>query len=391
VLAGSAIPSNALISKKTGFDMSLFRSIGLMSGTSLDGIDVALLTTDGQSYIDAGPHLVRPYLDHERALLREALQEAVQLSERQQRTELISRTETMLTHAHADAVEQFCAHTGIDLSSVDVIGFHGQTILHQPEHGLTIQIGNAPLLYERLKRPLIYDFRAADVAAGGQGAPLVPLYHKALIDKARAHQPLLNGVIAVLNIGGVSNITVITEQGEVMASDVGPGNAHIDDFMMKRRGEAFDASGALAREGRVAQDILAYWLAHPFFGAPAPKSLDRNAFSTQHSARLSDADGAATLTAFTAHSIAFFARHIPRPPDLWIVCGGGAHNSTLMSMLRSELQKPVMTADDLQWSVDALEAQAFAYLAVRSKLNLPLTFPTTTGVPEPQTGGVAYP
>jgi anhydro-N-acetylmuramic acid kinase len=345
-----------------------------------------------------GPHLLCPYDEQQRALLRRALHEGADMTERHQRSPIVREAEAMFTAAHVRAVRLLCQHNQIALTDIDVIGFHGQTIVHRPAAGLTVQIGDVAALHRELKRPIVYDFRAADVIAGGQGAPLVPIYHHALIADMRRRGVssgvnsaiVLPPIIAVLNIGGVSNVTVVSADGAVLASDVGPGNALIDDFMLARRGQAFDKDGALAAQGRIAADVLAYWLAHPFFGLPAPKSLDRNEFSTQHSAQLSDADGAATLTAFTAEAIALFAKTMPAPADLWIVCGGGAHNQSMLKMVRAALNVPVITADDLNWPVDALEAQAFAYLAVRSLLNLPISFPTTTGVPVPMSGGVLY-
>jgi anhydro-N-acetylmuramic acid kinase len=371
--------------------MPVLNAIGLMSGTSLDGVDIAFLRSDGESILEAGSHSLMRYSKEERELFRRAIDDAQHVVMRTDRVGSMREAEIILTQIHARAVHNFCTSHNIDLSGIDVIGFHGQTVLHRPEKRLTVQIGDAPLLHAALKRPIVYDFRAADINAGGQGAPLVPIYHQALIHAA--DHPALSKKhesIACLNIGGVANITVLTQSGELMASDVGPGNALIDDFVMRRRGLAYDENGALAAQGHVAQDMLAYWLAHPFFGAPAPKSLDRNHFATQHSQSLSDADGAATLTAFTAGAIAQFAAHMPHQPDVWIICGGGAHNNTLMKMIRDGVQKPLYKASDFGWSVDAMEAQAFAYLAVRSLRALPLTFPKTTGVPQPMTGGVLY-
>ncbi len=285
----------------------------------------------------------------------------------------------------AEAVEAFLQNERIDKATVDVVGFHGQTVLHRPEKRLTVQIGDGPALARRLGLPVVYDFRAADVAAGGQGAPLVPVYHQALARTLDRPHP-----IAVLNVGGVANITFV-DGGDPVACDTGPGNALIDDFMRARTGAPLDRDGDQAAKGRVHEDFVARVLADAFFGLPYPKSLDRNAFAYANLGlpEFSVADGAATLSALTAASVARIVPHLPAPPATWIVAGGGARNPTLMRMLAERLAPAtVVTADAAGWSADALEAQAFAYLAVRSLRGLPLTFPKTTGVPEPLKGGV---
>jgi anhydro-N-acetylmuramic acid kinase len=272
---------------------------------------------------------------------------------------------------------------------VAVVGFHGQTVLHRPDRKLTIQIGNGQTLAGRLGIPVVYDFRAADVAAGGQGAPVVPVFHRAMVGLIKRAHP-----VGVLNLGGVANLTFIDNQAELIAFDTGPGNALIDDFVRLRTGQPRDDEGRAAAAGQVDEAAVARILAHPFFQRPPPKSLDRNAFRhwVAEEGRLtvkSTEDGVATLTAVTAAAVADAIKLLPRPPASWIAAGGGTRNPTLMRMLAERLSPARLdTAGTVGWSADALEAQAFAYLAVRTLKGLPLTFPTTTGVPQPLPGGV---
>jgi anhydro-N-acetylmuramic acid kinase len=367
--------------------MPLHRAIGLMSGTSMDGVDVALIETDGQDHVAQGPSGFRPFSDVERRLLRAALADAKALTNSTARPGILPQAEAFLTRAHAEAVEAFVKDNGIDLASVDVVGFHGQTVLHRPEMRLTVQIGDGQELADRLGCPVVHDFRSDDVRAGGQGAPLVPPYHRALVQQARLDERDMPAVVAVLNLGGVANATILAGDAEPIACDTGPANAMLDDFMLARTGQPFDADGALAASGEVDEAALSALLAHPFFELAPPKSLDRNAFSAAPVQGLNDADGAATLTAFTAGAVCWLLPHLAERPGLWIACGGGAKNPTMLRMLREALGAPVRVAEEFGWSSDAMEAQAFAYLAVRSRLGLPLTFPGTTGVRQAMTGG----
>jgi anhydro-N-acetylmuramic acid kinase len=358
------------------------RAVGLMSGTSLDGVDVALIETDGESLAGFGPTACRPYAPSERELLRRALADAAGLADRRARPGALKQAEALVTEAHAQAAERFLRDNRLG-SDVAVVGFHGQTVLHRPDSGLTVQLGDGKDLARRLRLPVVFDFRAADVAAGGQGAPLVPVFHRALV--GNLDRP---GPTAVLNVGGVANLTYLDGSEAMIAFDTGPGNALIDDFMRARAGKAHDEDGAEAARGRVDEALIARALSDRFFSLPYPKSLDRNAFSFDVSAH-SLADGAATLTALTAAAVARAVDLLPRPPRTWIVAGGGARNAALMRMLAARLAPAtVLAADALGWSADALEAQAFAYLAVRTLRGLPITFPTTTGVAKPMTGGV---
>jgi anhydro-N-acetylmuramic acid kinase len=369
--------------------MARATAIGLMSGTSYDGVDVALIETDGEEIGRLGPTGYRPYSDPEREVVRRAIAVAANLTDRSARPAMLAEAEELVTDMHAEAVEAFLAANGMPPSEVAVVGFHGQTVLHRPDRGLTIQLGNGAALAGRLGIPVVYDFRAADVAAGGHGAPMVPVFHRAMLRLLKRAHP-----VGVLNLGGVANITFINGGAELVACDTGPGNALIDDFVRLRTGQPQDDEGRAAAAGKVDEAAVARVLKHPFFATPPPKSLDRNAFRhwVTEEGRLttkSTQDGAATLTAITAAAIAHAITVLPRPPVAWIVAGGGTRNPTLMRMLAERLAPAqVETAGAVGWSADALEAQAFAYLAVRTLKGLPLTFPTTTGAPRPLTGGI---
>lgn len=360
----------------------ILKAIGLMSGTSLDGVDAALLDTDGEAVAVPGRALTVPYDSETRAMLLAALDAARDVEAGAPVPYSIRVAERRVTEAHAEAVRELLAETGLSSRDVDLIGFHGQTILHRPNQRLTWQIGDGELLARLTGIDVVNDFRSADVKAGGQGAPLVPLYHAALAREAARIAP----PVAVVNIGGVANVTYISG-GEILAFDTGPGNAPIDDWARKHVGAALDENGALAASGRADGDVLARMLEHDFFARRPPKSLDRMDFNMDAVAHLSPADGAATLSAFTSASIARAREHFPEPATMWIVCGGGRHNATLMRELRARVNVDVLSAEDAGWRGDFIEAEAFAYLAARSVYGLPLSLPTTTGVPQPITGG----
>src|SRR6201992_1201901 len=362
----------------------MLTTLGLMSGTSLDGVDVAMIETDGKQVRSFGPSGYRAYSDRDRALLRAALTEAVNLPQRDARPGILRDAELAVTVAHAEAVAAFVAQNRIAFQDIDIVGFHGQTVLHRPERRLTVQIGDAAALAKAIHIPVMHDFRAADVAAGGQGAPFVPVYHRALAQSLEREGP-----IVVVNIGGVSNITYIDGSDTLIACDTGPGNALLDDHMYRAFNQPFDTEGRIASQGNVDVAWIMRALELPFFGKPPPKSLDRNDFASLKLGNISPADGAATLTAFTAEAIAAIVALLPKEPKSWIVAGGGARNLTMLRMLRERLQPAtVEAADALGWSADAIEAQAFGFLAARGLKGLPLSYPATTGVPIPMTGGV---
>lgn len=358
----------------------LQRALGLMSGTSMDGIDVALLSTDGNRQLEHGPAAAFPYPPDIRLRLRTALGEAKALTRREDRPGTLRQLERDLTLLNAEAVKRFLAANGIDRGTIDLVGYHGQTVLHDPRRAMTVQLGDGALLSAETGLNVVFDLRAADVAAGGQGAPLVPIYHRALAVQ------LSMLPAAFVNIGGVANVTWIGDR--IIAFDTGPGNALLDDWMLKHTGAAQDADGACARRGRVNGGALTALLTNGYFGALPPKSLDRNDFSAGPVAGLSLEDGAATLTAFTAASIARAREHMPMEPKVWVICGGGRKNRTLMSMLAAHVPNAVVPAEALGLNGDFIEAEAWAYLAVRSLLGLPITYPDTTGVAQPLTGGV---
>lgn len=361
-------------------------AIGLMSGTSMDGVDVAAVETDGRRIYDYGPTLFRPYDDHERATIRAALAVAAAVIDRAQRPEALEAAETVVTRAHVDAVATFLAANGLEPTDIAVIGFHGQTVFHAPSRKITVQLGDGLALARATGIAVVYDFRSADVSAGGEGAPLVPIWHAALAAASDLPRPLV-----VCNIGGVANLTWIgpgDDSADLIAFDCGPGNAALDDWCLAQTGRALDVDGRLAATGRVDERVLAQLLAHPFFDVPAPKSLDRNAFTAAAVEGLSPADGAATLTALTARAIAKGLAIVPGQPETVVVAGGGAHNPTLLAMLAEATNARVVTAGAVGWSTDFMEAQAFAHLAVRHLERLPLSFPGTTGVAHPMRGGV---
>jgi len=351
-------------------------ALGLMSGTSLDGIDAALIDTDGETVAGFGPALTLPYPEPVRTALR-----AAALGDGP-----VETAEAEMTRLHAEAVARLLKQAGLGPDAIGVIGFHGHTLSHRPDQGHTRQIGDGAWLAAATGIRVVNDFRTADVAAGGQGAPLVPVFHRALA--AGIETPL-----AVLNLGGVGNVTWIGEDGAMSAFDTGPGNALIDDWAATHTGQPIDRDGALAGAGRVDLDRVAVFLSDPWFEQPPPKSLDRDDFArlaAKLTRGLSPADGAATLTAFTAGAAGAAALHLPQPPRQWLVTGGGRHNPVLMMALRQILDVDVRPVEAVGWDGDALEAQAFGFLAVRVLAGLPTTFPSTTGAPEPLGGGQIF-
>lgn len=348
--------------------------IGLMSGTSADGVDAALLWTDGREVAVpiAGVH--QPYNDTLRSQILEAMQG------RGNRDALAQA----LTEKHAQAVEALIAASKLPREKIALIGFHGQTVEHKPEQGYTLQIGTPDWLAKKTGFPVVADFRSNDVKHGGQGAPLVPLYHAALA--ARLAKPTM-----IVNIGGVANITWIGRDGEIEAFDCGPGNAMIDDWMGQHTGQRCDTGGAAAKRGIVHEATVKQFLRDKFFVQNRARSLDRNHFKLSLVKELSVEEGAATLTAITAAAIGWSVRAVPEAPGQLLITGGGRHNPTLMRMITERAGIEAVPVEVVQWNGDMLEAEAFAYLAARSVQGLPLSLPSTTGVRQPVTGGVFYP
>jgi anhydro-N-acetylmuramic acid kinase len=355
-------------------------AIGVISGTSMDGIDVALIESDGEARLEAGPAATFAYPKDVAQRLRAVVAD---LSEAQAPQLELERD---VTDAHVAAVETFLERFSVARERVALVGLHGQTILHRPRFGLTRQLCDGARAAAALGIDVVSDFRSADVRAGGEGAPLAPIYHAAMA--AGLERPVM-----ILNWGGVGNVTYLGAKAEIIAFDTGPANALIDDFLISRRGLAFDENGTLAASGRVDPAALAILMGDPYFDRPVPKSLDRNHFSARAACvtRLSDADGAATLSAFTVESTAAALRHVPQAPARWLVGGGGRRNPDLMRRLSERLQVRVEPVEAIGFDGDSVEAQCFAYLGLRSRRGLPLSLPTTTGVPKPMTGGVFWP
>ncbi len=354
----------------------LFRAIGTISGTSMDAIDVALVETDGVRHVHPLAGGAYPYPETLRQSLRAVIADSVRAEH-----DPLDDLEAGVTAAFAAAIRQCLVDTGTDPASIDLVGFHGQTIFHRPERRLTRQLGDGPALASALEIPVVYRFRHADVAAGGQGAPLVPLYHAALA--AELPQPLM-----VLNLGGVANVSYL--DGEIIiACDTGPASALIDDAMQRYFNRDYDAGGEIAARGKVNASVLAALLDNPFFAAKPPKSLDRNDFHARAGiiTTLPPEDQIATLTAFTVAATAQALDHVPRKPLRWLVTGGGRHNQAMMRGFTEALGVPVEPVETVGWNGDLLEAECFAYLAARSRRGLPLSLPTTTGVPTPMPGG----
>jgi anhydro-N-acetylmuramic acid kinase len=354
-------------------------AIGVMSGTSMDAIDVALIRGDGEGFVEAGPNAAFAYPEAVAVELRAVVADATRAAGP------LAELERAVTDAHVSAVEQFLAKFDVDRREIAVVGLHGQTVLHRPREKYTRQLCDGARAAARLRLDVVCDFRSADVAAGGEGAPLIPLYHAAIA--SRLDKPLM-----LLNWGGVGNVTYLGASGEILAFDTGPANALLDDFLRRRQGRSFDEDGRLAARGRVHENLVAGLLDDPYFARPAPKSLDRNHFHAvlEAVAALSDADGAATLAAFTVEATVAALAQVHDAPRRWIVCGGGRKNTELMRRLAARLNAPVEPIEAIGWDGDAIEAQGFGYLALRAIRGLPLSLPTTTGVSAPLTGGVHW-
>lgn len=352
-------------------------AVGLMSGTSLDGIDAAIVRTDGSQQVEPGPFISRPYSEPLREELRGVLGGGVS-------KDVLDEVEDKLTREHASVVTKLLEDNDLSVSDIDVIGFHGHTTEHRPGARVTRQIGDGALLAKLTGRPVVNDFRSADVAANGEGAPFAPLYHAARAGEHKAP-------FAVLNIGGVANVTWLgraqNDGRQIIAFDTGPGNALIDDWVRTHLGVSMDRGGRLASAGRAKDSVLERYLEDPYFSRRPPKSLDRDAFPLEFVSGLSVGDGAATLTALTAASAAGASRYFPEPAGRWLVTGGGRHNKAIMVALQQRLGVEVAPVEDIGWRGDALEAEAFAYLAVRSLKGLHLSIPSTTGCSEPTVGG----
>jgi anhydro-N-acetylmuramic acid kinase len=356
---------------KTG----VVRALGAMSGTSLDGVDAAVVMTDGHSITGFGQSAYRAYAQEERAVIAAGFGQWSGVA--------VSAAAEVVEAAHLEVLAGF--------EDIDIIGFHGQTLAHAPRHEGTLQVGDGAALARALGRPVVWDSRSADVQLGGEGAPLAPFFHHACARHVGITEP-----VAFLNLGGVGNLTWVDptharpeEMGALLAFDTGPANAPINDLMQARLGLPFDEGGKVAAGGAVAQGALELFLAEPYFARMPPKSLDRNDFAEMIGlvGELSHADAAATLTAMSAAGVASAMQHCPAPPSRVLVTGGGRHNPVLMQMLAVSLDCPVVAVEEVGLDGDMLEAQAFGYLAVRVARGLPTSCPGTTGVRAAVGGG----
>ena len=355
----------------------IYRCLGLMSGTSLDGVDGAICITDGSKIIGFENSYFRPYTKTEQLILRSKFGSWPENGGFEDALDIIHG-------AHLDVIKA--------LPDAELIGFHGQTLNHDPKNLRTFQLGNGDTLAKLSNKRVIWDFRTADLVAGGQGAPLAPFFHFACAKTLNISEKL-----AFVNLGGVGNISLINTNisspdmnNAVIAFDTGPANAPLNDFILNRTGQLYDLNGALALSGNINQDILNSFMKSDFFNKKPPKSLDRNSFSMIQDlvSTLSDADGAATLTAICIESIYAAQLHLKHKPYRWLICGGGRHNIAIMNGLKQRLDRPVDPVESIGLNGDMLEAQAFGYLAARVVNNLSLSSPTTTGCLRPTKGGV---
>ena len=362
--------------------------IGLMSGTSLDGVDAALIRTDGERIAEFGVGETRTYTAAERAVLQAAVDAALAWSFQGDAPDF-SAADAVLTASHGELVEAVITKSGLERRQINLIGFHGQTVLHRApvggRRGRTLQIGDGPALALRLGIDVVHDFRSADIEAGGQGAPLAPLYHAALVAQGGLVPPL-----AVVNLGGVANVTWLAPDSDPVAFDTGPANGLIDAWCHQRLGTSHDVNGELAARGKIDPSALKALMKHPFFAKTPPKSLDRWDFTLDPVLHLSDADGAATLTAFTARTVAAAIDTLGQPGRI-LATGGGRHNPVLMRMMGAAMGVRPEAVEAVGWRGDLLEAEAFAWLAARVAAGLPTSLPSTTGVSRPTCGGVIAP
>lgn len=361
--------------------------LGFMTGTSLDGIDVAVLETDGEAQLEFGPWAELPMPAETRGLLEQTIQAALQWPRGEGEPAIFSEARAALVDWHIRASGEFLVANGLKYSDFEVLGVHGQTVLHErPRSGVpgrTVQLFDGQAFADATGVPVVCDFRRADIEAGGEAAPLAPVYHRALAQKAGLDLP-----VVVVNLGGVANITLIDENLNLTALDTGPANGLMDQWMRHHGRGDYDHEGRIASTGQVHDNIVSGYMAHPYFGAVAPKSLDRYDFTLDPVSGLSCADGMATLSAFTVQSLLAGINAVGTRPKSVILAGGGRHNAFLVGQIRQALSSAkVILAEDLGWRGGAIEAEAFGYMAVRALHGLPISFPGTTGVKAPLTGG----
>ena len=369
----------------------MMKVLGFMTGTSLDGVDMAVLETDGEAKLTFGPWMEMPMPAETRSLLEATIKAALDWPRGEAEPAIFDEARQAIVDCHFQAAREFLRRNNLGFADFDILGVHGQTVLHErPKNGIkgrTIQLFDGQAFADLTGVPVVCDFRQADIEAGGEAAPLMPVYHQALVETAGLDLPLV-----VINLGGVANITAISGEG-LMAMDTGPANGLMDQWMRRHERGDFDHEGRLAASGQIHDDIVAAYMAHGYFKAAAPKSLDRYDFNLQAIEGLSFEDGLATLSAFTLQSLLAGIALSGVSPETVILAGGGRHNRHLVGQITTALAPArVLLAEDLNWRGGALEAEGFAYMAVRSLKGLPISFPGTTGVKKPLSGGkVSYP
>lgn len=364
--------------------------LGFMTGTSLDGIDQAVIDTDGEAELAFGPWREAPMPADVRSVMEETVKAALAWPRGTAEPAIFAQARRVLVAAHLEAAGEFLVANKLNFGDFDAIGVHGQTVLHErPKNGApgrTVQLFDGQLFADLTGVPVVCDFRQADIAAGGEAAPLAPVYHRALAQKAGLDLP-----VVVVNLGGVANITLIDDKLNMTALDTGPANGLMDQWMRRHDRGDYDHEGRIAASGEADIAVLNRYMAHPYFDAPAPKSLDRYDFTLEGVEGLSLEDGMATLSAFTLQSLLVGIETVKAAPKTVILAGGGRHNAYLVKQIRAALHPAtVILAEDLGWRGGAIEAEAFAYMAARSLKGLPISFPGTTGVKQPLTGGVIY-
>lgn len=358
-----------------------------MTGTSLDAVDMAVMETDGELILGFGPAGEKKLDPAVRAKVENAIVAAREWDIGASPPAAFKPAAAAVAEEHLAAALSFFREFDFGADDFDLVGVHGQTVLHEAPAqgrgvGRTVQLIDAQALARGLALPVAFDFRATDMAAGGHGAPLAPVYHRALVSWSKLALP-----VAVLNLGGVANVTFLGSDGSMAAFDTGPANGMIDLMVQARTTMRFDRDGSLARAGAVDEAVLASYLARPYFTATGPRSLDRFDFSLRPVEPLSTMDAAATLTAFAAEAVARGLREFPERPECIVACGGGRLNPALMDQIRARTETPVVAAESVGWRGNSIEAEAFAFLAARTWLGLPISFPGTTGAPAPLTGG----
>ena len=360
-----------------------YYSLGFMSGTSLDGIDASIIKSDGEKFVEIIDNKYIKYNDKLRSKLTKIVDKCTSKVKFRKLSQTIRQVEKEMTILHAKLFKILKRKN--NTLKIDLIGFHGQTILHKPKKGYSFQIGNSKLLSKLTKTKVISNFREIDIINGGQGSPLTPLYHKLILLKIKSKLPA-----AVINIGGITNITYLKNKNKIISFDTGPGNCLLDKWVKNNIGKNFDEKGAYSKQGKVNKKILKKLLSDPYYKKKFPKSLDTKNFNLRYVNKLNFKDGCATLSMLTIKSIYLAIKKLKQIPFLILVSGGGRKNKFLINNLRKLLNIPVDVIEKFNFNGDFIESQAFAYLAIRSYLKKIITLPSTTGVSKPSSGGSLF-